>query len=285
MNDKAFMSWEAAVSWLMNQPDKQQLVLDCYYDPSVQQAAERYYKSPEWQAISKLIPDLKGLAMDLGAGRGIASYALARDGWKVAALEPDSSELVGAGAIKTLALENSLPISVTQEFGERIDFDSKSFELVFARQVLHHANDLEQLCSELFRVLKPGGTLIAVRDHVISSKKDLAAFFDVHPLHSLYGGENAYTYQEYLSALKKAGFKVKKVLRSFDSVINFAPYTEASLKAEMQQRISKTPVFGKLSYILDIDMLYRIMRRGLSLVDSRPGRLYSFVCFKPEEQQ
>lgn len=284
MSDKTFVSWEAAVSWLMNQPDKQQLVRDCYYDPSVQQAAERYYNSPEWQAISRYVPDSKGFSMDLGAGRGIASYALARDGWQVAALEPDSSELVGAGAIKTLALENNLPISVSQEFGERINFDANTFELVFARQVLHHANDLEQLCAELFRVLKPGGSLIAVRDHVISSKKDLAAFFDVHPLHSLYGGENAYTSHEYLVALKKAGFKVKRVLRSFDSVINFAPYTEASLKAEIQQRIIKIPVFGKLSRILNIDILYRSLLRCLSFVDRRPGRLYSFVCFKPEEQ-
>jgi len=284
MNDKTFISWEAAVSWLMNQPDKQQLVRDCYYDPSVQQAAERYYESPEWQAISKLVPDSKGFAMDLGAGRGIASYALARDGWQVAALEPDNSELVGAGAIKTLAFENSLPISVSQEFGERINFDSGTFDLVFARQVLHHANDLEQLCAELFRVLKPGGTLIAVRDHVISSKKDLAAFFDVHPLHSLYGGENAYTSHEYLAALKKSGFKVQKILRSFDSVINFAPYTDASLKAEMQQRIRRIPMFGWFSRTLDIDIIYRILLRCLSLVDSRPGRLYSFVCVKPKER-
>ncbi len=31
-------------------------------------------------------------------------------------------------------------------------------------------------CREFFRVLKPGGRLIAVREHVISSKNDLPVF-------------------------------------------------------------------------------------------------------------
>lgn len=275
------MTWEAAVSWLMTQPDKQQLVLDCYYDASVQVAAERYHQSLEWQAIQKLIATVPGTALDLGAGRGIASYALAKDGWRVSAVEPDDSNLVGAGAIQSLADANQLPISVSRDFGERIQFESNTFDLVFARQVLHHAHHLEQLCMELYRVLKPGGLFVAVRDHVISSQEDLPKFFDIHPLHHLYGGENAYTLKQYMHAMLKAGFEIKTVMRPFDSVINYSPYTYETLRGEIKTRLSRFPIFGLSAALLNLDSIFNGLLRVLSWLDKRPGRLCSFVCIKP----
>lgn len=277
-----FVSWEEAVRWLINQPDKQELVKDCYYDPSVQDAANRYWKSDEWQAVKTLLKMMPGKALDLGAGRGIASFALAKDGWQVQAIEPDSSDLVGAGAIELLARNNNLPINVTKEFGEEINCESASIDLVFARQVLHHANDLVQLCAELFRVLKPGGQFIAVRDHVVNSPADLQSFYDKHPLHNLYGGEHAYTEKEYVHAMKKAGFQVHIILRSFDSVINFAPYTGKTFRAALIAKLNNMPIVGLLSVMLNNKWIYSVVLKLLSQFDNRPGRLYSFVCFKPE---
>lgn len=282
MSDK-FVTWEDAVSWLMAQPDKQDLVRDCYYDASITEAAQRYWKSPEWQAVKTLLPSSLGQALDLGAGRGISSYALAKESWSVVALEPDSSNLVGAGAIEFLAQSEALPIQVVKEFGEKINCESAFFDLVFARQVLHHAHHLNQLCAEVYRVLKPGGMFVAVRDHVISSQADLPAFFDVHPLHYLYGGENAFTEVQYLSAMKEAGFEVKRVIRSFDSVINYAPYNEASLKEELKARLARMPILRYLSWVLDRQSIFQLALSLLSRVDRRPGRLYSFVCVKPEK--
>ena len=275
-------TWEAAVSWLMRQPDKQELVLDCYYDESINDAAERYWKSEEWNAVKQLLPEELGSALDLGAGRGIASYALAKEGWNVLAVEPDQSDIVGAGAIRLLQASSTLPIKVISEFGESIQSNTNSIDLFFARQVLHHADNLNQLCAEAFRVLKPGGTFIAVRDHVISSKKDMPRFFDKHPLHHLYGGENAYKVAEYLDAMTNAGFHVKQVIRPFDSVINYAPYTKETLKEYFITKCKKIPGIGKLSFILKFDVAYKILIKLLTVVDRRPGRLYSFVCVKPE---
>lgn len=283
-NDK-FVSWEAAVSWLMKQSDKQELVRDCYYDASVIEAAHRYELSAEWGAIIRYLPtpQVLGNALDLGAGRGIASYGLAKLGWSVLAVEPDASNLVGAGAIEHIAQVEKLPIKVIKEFGEKIECESATFDLVFARQVLHHAHNLNQLCAEVFRLLKPGGIFIAVRDHVISSKTDLQAFWDIHPLHHLYGGENAFTEAEYIAAMKNAGFIVKRVIKSFDSVINYAPYSDESLKTELKNRIKKLPIIGNINGLLDNKWLYKLTLKLLSAFDSRPGRLYSFVCIKPEK--
>lgn len=281
MSDK-FVSWEEAVAWLVAQPDKQDLVRDCYYDASPEVAAKRYSESDEWTAIAAVLPSTPGRALDLGAGRGISSYALAKEGWSVVAVEPDPSALVGGGAIRKIAESERLPIEVVQEFGEHIPCDSESFELVFARQVLHHARDLPALCAEVFRLLKPGGTFVAVRDHVISSPDDLPAFWQIHPLHQLYGGENAYMVNQYLAALKSTGFAVEKVFRPFDSVINYAPYTRDSLREELKLRLKRLPLGLLAGKLLGVEFIMTISMALLSRIDRRPGRLYSFVCTRPK---
>jgi SAM-dependent methyltransferase len=280
MSDR-FVSWEEAVAWLVAQPDKQALVKDCYFDSSPEAAAERYSQSDEWKAISALLPHVPGRALDLGAGRGIASYALAKAGWSVVAMEPDPGDFVGRGAIHKIAQSKRLKIEVAEEFGESIPRDSGSFDLVVARQVLHHARDLPDLCAEVFRVLKPGGTFIAVRDHVISSPDDLPTFLQIHPLHQLYGGENALQSGQYLDAMQMAGFRVEQMLRSFDSVINYAPHTRETLRGEFQRRLSRFPLGGLAGSCLNVDSIMDMSLALLSRIDRRPGRLYSFICSKP----
>ena len=278
-----FSSWEQTVQWLREQPEQQALVLAAYYDDPLSAAADRYWRSEEWQAIQLLLPPTPGLALDVGAGRGIASYALAKEGFAVTALEPDSSALVGAQAIRSLAAASGLPIEVTQEFSERLPFADAQFDVVFARAVLHHTSDLAAACGEFYRVLKPGGCLLAVREHVISRPEDLPAFLDLHPLHKLYGGENAFLLQHYVAAIRAAGFRLQKVLTPFESAINFSPHTETSLRAELAKRMTRRfPGARRLvAGFLDLPPLWAVARRVLGRVDHRPGRLYSFIAQRP----
>jgi SAM-dependent methyltransferase len=279
-----FTSWEDAVLWLRAQPEQQELVKAAYYDDPLILAAERFRVSTEWQAIRQYLAGYSGAALDIGAGRGIASYSLAKEDFTVTALEPDASDLVGAGAIHSLADEAQLTIKVVQEFSERLPFLDASFDVVFARAVLHHTTNLEKACHEIFRVLKPGGRFIAVREHVISKSADLAAFFQLHPLHKLYGGENAFMLRDYKSAIKKAGFVEYDVLSPLLSPINYFPYTQDTLRADL---VGRLPKILHIQYIakslLAINLIFKVCIAMLSLVDSRPGRLYSFVSDKPEK--
>ena len=260
------MTWEEAVLWLRSQPEQQELVRACFFDEPLIGAAERLYHSSEWAATRALLPPPAGRALDLGAGRGICSYALAKDGWETVAIEPDPSSVVGAGAIRNLSSEAGLRISVEEDWGEELPFEDESFDLVYCRQVLHHSGVLEQVCREVFRVLKPGGTFLAAREHVISSKGDLEAFFQSHPLHRLYGGENAYTLAEYRRAIVGAGIMIERVFNPKESEINLYPETFDSLR---------------LSYSRKLGVPARLIPDGFLAMTGKlvraPGRLYTFL--------
>ena len=160
------MTWEQTVEMFRTDPEKSRLLYLCYLDDPLIFAARRFANSEEWESVRKFLPKTAGKALDIGAGRGISSYALALDGWDVTALEPDGSQVVGAGAIRNLAEESGLKITVIEHYGEKLSFDDNTFEIVYLRQVLHHATDMPQFIREVYRVLKPGGLFIATREHV-----------------------------------------------------------------------------------------------------------------------
>jgi SAM-dependent methyltransferase len=259
-------TWEDAVVWLRNQPDRSELVRACFFDDPLYEAAKRYYASTEWIAVRELLTGTHGAALDLGAGRGISSYALARDGWQVSALEPDPSDVVGAGAIRALAREAGLDIRVEEEWGESLPFPNSTFDLVHGRQVLHHARDLKRLCAEVARVLKPGGVFIATREHVISKTEDLSDFLAAHPLHSIYGGEHAYLLDEYLTAIRGSGIILTRVFNPYQSDINLYPETVAGLKRRLAKRMHVPAV-----------LIPNCSLTVLGAVNRAPGRLYTFV--------
>ena len=262
-------TWEEAVLWLRSQPDQQALVQAAYFDDPLLETMRRYHGSPEWTAVRAILPNPQGDALDIGAGRGIVSGALAWDGWRVTALEPDPSNVVGAGAIQHLARDTGLPIRIVSDWGESLPFPDACFDIVICRQVLHHAKDLRILCREVHRVLKPGGRMYALREHVLSRTSDLEAFFRLHPLHYRYGGEHAYRLKEYLEAIRGAKFKIEKVMNPFESEINTSPETLLDLRKRVARRLRMPSwIFG---------------RPTLSIIGAllgTPGRLYSFVARK-----
>jgi SAM-dependent methyltransferase len=282
--DRTQMSWESAVLWLRDQPEFKQLVLDAYYDDPLTGVAERYRQSVEWQEILKIVgPEIAICnVLDVGAGRGIASYAFAKSGARVTALEPDPSDIVGAGAIRRLACECDLDISVLESRSESLPFADASFDIVFARAVLHHSENLPTACREFYRVLKKGGRLIGVREHVISYPEDLPAFFKIHPLHHLYGGENAYLLTYYQQAIRTAGFDLLSTLKPLETAINFAPYSRDQLIDSLVAKLPLGVAKSALATMLKTSGFLCDMAISLaSRFDHRPGRLYSFVAKRP----
>ena len=280
-------TWEKAVLWLRDQPEQQELVRACYYDDPLVEAAIRYEASEEWQAVLEILPRKTGNALDLGAGRGISSYALAKAGWQVTALEPDPSPIVGREAIRGLAKQTNLAICLMDGYAEKIPSADSQFDLIYGRQVMHHAQDLQTMCKEIARVLKPAGTFIATREHVINANKDLPIFLNNHPLHRLYGGENAYLLKEYLDAIRTSGLHIRKILGPYDTAINYYPITTEQLilrafspiRRMFGEKFTFTMMQSALAKRLSI---HSGLKRLASLRDQTPGRLFSFWAVKPE---
>lgn len=282
MNAKS-LTWEQAVDWLKSQPDKQELIKACYYDEPLSAAAQRFSESEEWQAVCELLHLwMPGKVLDLGAGNGISSYAFARLGCRVIALEPDPSFIVGAGAIRQLAQQTNLNISVEQTFAETLPFSDRTFDVVYGRQVLHHAANLNQLCREAARVLRPGGLFIATREHIISKPEDLEAFLKSHPLHSLYGGENAFLLSNYRQAILDAGLILKFVYGPYESAINYSPMTQAQNKEKIALFLQRYLGKALTLRLASQESFVSWVGRCRSWLDQTPGRLYSFVAIKPE---
>ena len=168
------MTTEQAVLALRGSPANAELLRDSYLDADVQAAALRFAASPEFAEAVELVGGVRGKSvLDLGAGTGIASWAFAGAGARrVVALEPDPSDVVGQGAIRSLGRREV--IEQVGAYGERLPFQDGEFDVVYARQVLHHARDLRALVSECARVPRPGGSLLACREHVVDDPR--AAF-------------------------------------------------------------------------------------------------------------
>lgn len=268
------LTWEEAVRWCLERPDMAALARDAYFGDPVE-AASRYFTSAEFAEVRRMLPATKGRVLDLGAGNGILSYALACEGWQVTAVEPDPSMLVGAGAIRELAAQTGREINVIEAFGEAIPLEAAGFDLVVARQVVHHARDLPAFCGEMHRLSRPGATILTLRDHVISDPGQLQPFLDLHPLHHLYGGENAFTLSEYRAALSGAGLRICREMRSFQSVVNYAPMSPDDVLDKLAAmggplRPLVRPVLSALPF--------SVVGAAATLADRRPGRLVSFLC-------
>lgn len=277
------MTWEETIKYIQQFPEYQDLIRDAYLNTDILINAERYYASDEFQELMKLInyysPHGKIIA-DIGAGNGICSYSFAREGFNVYSIEPDKSSMVGAGAIEKLKNSYGLNnIVVFQEFGESLSIPAQSVDIVFFRQAIHHFLDIDRCLSEAARILKRHGLLIAIREHIIYNHLDKDWFLMTHPLQKFYGGENAFTLDEYCNALKISGLKIQKIFRFYDHSINYFPIKKENVNIERLLK-KKIGILGRLSILKKIYKIY-LSKKG-KLLDERniPGRMYSFIAIK-----
>jgi ubiquinone/menaquinone biosynthesis C-methylase UbiE len=102
-------------------------------------------------------------ALDVGCGAGLATVGLACRGLTVDALDPIQIML---DATRNRAIETGVVSRVTTQIGgvQAIPFPDESFDLVLALGVLPWLPQVEKPLREMFRVLRPGSSMIASVD-------------------------------------------------------------------------------------------------------------------------
>lgn len=271
------LSTDDAIRQLRADPSNEQMVTDNYWESDIRAAAHRYSTSPEFAAVLALVgkDDLSGkCVVDVGSGNGVASYSFAAAGARVCGLDPNIDADFGSRAAMRV-----IPNRVVCGTGEAIPIKDGAVDIIFARQVLHHARDLKKFMQEVARVLRTEGTFVAVREHVVDDKRQLAAFLRMHPIHRLAGGEHAYPLQQYIAAMTSAGLRIEKVLGPWDTMINAYPTARTPEELENLPRTLLRRFLGPLAQSIAAmpgveRFLWWCLRRP------RPGRLYTFVARK-----
>jgi SAM-dependent methyltransferase len=264
-------------------PEMRYLVEACYYDEDVAAASQRFHASEEFQAVLALAQKHgvhAGRVLDLGGGNGMAGLAWQQAGYDAVLVEPDEDAVVGYGAVLPQLMEKKATLDISHAIGEHLPFRGTSFDIVYVRQVFHHIPNLPLVCKEIYRVLRPGGILIATREHVISQPEDLEVFYRNHPLHQYTGGENAYPLSHYLDAIRAAGFKRVDHFGPYQSVMNFYPTTITELSAANKKLLAR--VFGRPAgnFLGTLPVVQTLLNNLRSRRDQRPGRLYSFIAVR-----
>lgn len=102
---------------------------------------------------TKLKLPMSPVVVDLGAGTGRASLAMAALGWRVTAVEPGKPML---DVLRAHATDQGLLVSTVQGTAEATGLDPDSADLVTAAQAFHWF-EMDAALNEIARILKPGG--------------------------------------------------------------------------------------------------------------------------------
>lgn len=276
-------TWEEAIELLRDDPAHQELIFSSYLTRDLVDNSRRFAESAEFSAVRALLDQYAPAArrlLDMPGGNGIATHAFAGASFDVTSVEPNPSATVGRGAISHVLAASGLHANIVDAWGENLPFDSNHFDVVYVRQGLHHAADLPKMLAELGRVLKPGGLMLACREHVVNDySTSLQAFLASQVDHQLYGGEHAFILPDYRAAIRAGGLELKLELGPFDSIINAYPNTPEVLRG----KILASPAGHLLRRVLPDDTvvaigIWRLKRK------KTPGRLHTFLAIKPVEQ-
>jgi ubiquinone/menaquinone biosynthesis C-methylase UbiE len=112
---------------------------------------------PQEVAFDEVIAAAPHRVIEVGCGRGEFAEALVKAGIEVVAVDqsPRMVELTAARGVDAL-------VGDIQELG----FPTQSFDAAVANFMLYHVPDLDRGLSELARVLRPGGVLVAATNSV-----------------------------------------------------------------------------------------------------------------------
>lgn len=107
--------------------------------------------------LEKIIPDLnRRKILEVGCGRGEFLAAMKARGYDIVGVEPD---IYKHDLIKENAKNAGVQVAAIHSPGEKLPFDSGTFDFIYCNNVIEHCKDPILLLEESSRVLKPQGLM------------------------------------------------------------------------------------------------------------------------------
>ena len=122
---------------------------------------EQLFITKNHLAVNEMpIENLSGKkVLEIGPGAGAHSSLFAYKGAKMTAVDITPDRAVSTSR-KLKLLSDEKEHFVFNADSESLPFEDNSFDIVYSNGVLHHTNDTEKAISEVYRVLKPGGSAV-----------------------------------------------------------------------------------------------------------------------------
>lgn len=189
------------------------------------------------------------VVVDLGAGTGRASLAMAELGWRVTAVEPGRAmlDLLRAGAS-----DAGLVVSTVQADAEATGLDPESTDLVTAAQAFHWF-DKDRALTEMARIVKPGGGVALfwnvrdadrspfLADYAALLERHVAAGADTGRYEAVGHGETQRAFEAHAAAFEAPEVihlhqEVQMTDEQFVGMAFTASYVRAGMSPEVQDR-------------------------------------------------
>ncbi|MEJ8546260.1 class I SAM-dependent methyltransferase [Brevibacillus borstelensis] len=120
--------------------------------------------APEWPALRALLPDLYGArVLDLGCGFGwFCRWASQNGAASVVGIDV-SENMLARGKRET----RDSKIAYLRADMENLELQEGSYDLVYSSLAFHYVENLPGLMKEVYKSLKPGGSLVCSVEHPI----------------------------------------------------------------------------------------------------------------------
>lgn len=187
-------------------------------------------------AIELINPQPGAWVLDVGAGRGWGAKHFALRGCQAVAVEINDDDQIGLGRSRAMMKQADVIYDLLIADSENLPFAAGCFDIVFSSAALHHTSHLDQLVAQIARVLRPGGTLIAINEPCLADKHDEAELQRSIADERSYGiNENHPHLDDYREALRQAGLREQllfawhaygmtvEALTSWSAELNVAP--------------------------------------------------------------
>lgn len=129
---------------------------------------KRFFTKVEQQGATKNIPfdwllDYDSLrdknVLEIGVGAGSCAQLLGKYAKTFSGI--DITETAITGVLKRME-SIGIEANIQRMNAEKMDFEDKTFDLIWSWGVIHHSSNTEKILDEIHRVLKPGGEAIVM---------------------------------------------------------------------------------------------------------------------------